>query len=158
MKNLKKILIFLSFSLFSFFPLNSQQIGGFGPRIGFSAGTLTQVNLGFHFTIYEILERVNFQPNFEVGIGDNRTTLALGLEFLYMIKRPRFGPYVGGGVGINNYNWEDRMGHGRSKTEASINLLTGIEKKLKRGSKGFFEIKIIVADITLAKFTVGYKF
>ena len=63
-----------------------------------------------HFETSEVVERLRFRPNVEVGVGDNLTLVALNFEFVYELPpdAPRLPAalsmwhlYVGGGPSLN---------------------------------------------------------
>ena len=55
-----------------------------GVRAGVSADP-DQFFFGGHIETEPLLERLSFRPNAEIGIGDDTTTIALNLEFVYSI-------------------------------------------------------------------------
>ena len=70
---------------------------GFGIRAGASADP-DQFYFGAHMDVKEVVERLWFRPNAELGVGDGLTLFSLNGEFVYDIKirSQRWVPYVGG--------------------------------------------------------------
>src|SRR5262245_48571801 len=85
-------------------PLSAQD---FGVRAGVS-GDPDQFYFGGHLVTGELLERLRFRPNVEVGIGDDVTLVAVNLEFAYTFpsRRP-WAVYVGAGPALNIYDSDD---------------------------------------------------
>ena len=131
---------------------------GAGARVGATMDP-DQVHFGAHFNLGEIADRVRFQPNVEVGIGDDMTLVAINPEVMYLFTtESEWVPYAGGGVGLNFYNWDDNgvaPGVDDSEFEVGLNLLAGLEKQISPGLDCFIEVKFGVGDSPDAKFTTG---
>ena len=121
---------------------------GFGVRAGASVDP-DQFYFGGHYESRPLVEQLYFKPNVELGIGDDITTFALNLEFVYKIpiNGSPWNLYAGGGPAINFYSFEDD-----SATEGGLNVLIGAET-----AQGvFFELKFGALDSPDLKFGVGY--
>src|SRR5258705_378497 len=55
---------------------------GIGVRAG-ASGDPDQFYAGFHYESEELVDRLRFRPNIELGVGDNVTLVALNIEFAY---------------------------------------------------------------------------
>jgi hypothetical protein len=129
---------------------------GFGVRAGVS-GDPDQFIFGGHYDTGPFIERLSFRPNAEVGVGDNRTTLAVNFEFAYWfpLQKKPWSLYAGGGPALVVYDYNEGSGHdGRTDTEPGFNLLFGVAH---RGGL-FAEVKAGLIDSPAVKFTVGYTF
>lgn len=131
-----------------------------GARAGVS-GNPDQFFFGMHFETGEIADHLTARPNFELGLGDHSTLLALNIEFVYSmpLKRQPWRLYFGGGPAANIYSYTTpvippgRSGDG-SGVQPGFNVLGGIEHR-----RGFFgELKVGAIDSPAVKFTVGYVF
>ena len=134
-------------------------IGFSAPRaeaqgVGLVAGVSAdpdQFYFGVGYETAELLERLRFRPNLEVGIGDGSTLTTVNLEFAYRIpiQRKPWSVYVGGGPAFV-------LSHAHDDTDAGggFNILLGVAHR--RGL--FTEIKVGAIDSPNFKFGVGYRF
>jgi len=141
---------------------DSTQVGfrGWGPRVGLTVDP-DQIHFGAHLDFGNFGRRVRFQPNFELGFGDNITLAALNLEAAYRFQSTWaiWTPYLGGGLGLNYYSWDNDRDHGDdSDTKVGLNVLGGVERGLASGDRFFAEIKIGIGDSPDFKFTIGWTF
>ena len=121
-----------------------------GVRTGVSVNP-DQFYLGGHFDTGPLVERLHFRPNVEFGFGDDVTTSAINLEFVYKwpLRRSPWTLYAGAGPAINIYNFD-----GHTDSEGGFNFLGGFEH-----DKGFFfEFKGGAWDSPELKVGVGYTF
>lgn len=135
-------------------PVHAQD--GVGVRAGVSTDP-DQFYLGGHWISAPIVEGLRFQPNAELGFGDDLTLLALNLEFTYWIPLPedRWQLYVGGGPAINVFNVDDDFGReDDSDIEPGVNLLAGLQFRERVG----FEFKFGINDSPDFKVGVTYTF
>ena len=120
-----------------------------GVRAGVSVDP-DQFYFGGHLETAPLVDRLYFRPNAEVGFGNDRTVLAVNMEFVYKFPRRRaWGLYAGGGPALN-VNMRDE----RTNTDAGLNFLVGAEQS----SGLFFEFKVGAIDSPNLKFGVGYTF
>ena len=129
---------------------------GWGPRVGLTMDP-DQVHVGAHMDYGVFGPRVRFQPNVEVGFGEDITLVAFNFEAAYRFRDrwDAWTPYLGGGLGLNWWNY-DR--YDDSDTDVGASLLGGIERGLKSGNRFFIEAKLGLADSPDAKFTAGWTF
>ena len=124
---------------------------GPGVRAGVSVDP-DQFYFGGHYETGELIDRLHFRPNLEVGVGDDVTTVAANIEVIYKIPvKNRRGTsfYFGGGPAINWYDTDND-----TDAEAGFNLLGGIEFN----ERFFFEVKGGLADSPDLKIGIGYTF
>lgn len=130
-------------------PAFAQQ--GPGVRGGLSVDP-DQVYIGAHYVTAPLVDRLRFQPNLEVGVGDDLTVIAVNFEFAYYMPAGRdWQLYVGGGPAINVIDSEFLDD---SQAEGGFNVLLGVRQR--RGL--FFELKVGAVDSPDLKFGVGYTF
>lgn len=152
-------------------PMTKTGWRGWGPRVGVTIDP-DQIHFGGHVDFGNFAEHIRFQPNIEIGFGDNLTIFALNFEAAYRFQSrwDVWTPYLGGGLGINFMSWDSHdAGEGNltagvadhrddSETEIGLNLLGGIEKGLKNGHRFFLEGKLGLADSPDFKVTAGWTF
>jgi hypothetical protein len=127
---------------------------GPGVRGGISVDP-DQFYVGGHYETSELVDRLHFKPNIELGIGDNVTTIALNMEFVYKFPRKSdWGIYAGAGPGVNFYSVDTNGRGDGTNTEGGFNLLVGAENR----SGLFFEMKVGAVDSPDLKFGVGWTF
>jgi hypothetical protein len=121
-----------------------------GLRAGVS-GDPSQFYAGVHYQTADLINRVRFRPNVEIGVGDDVTLVALNFEFCYHAPLPRtsWSVYGGGGPALNIY----RSTHDTSP-EGGFNILLGVEHR--RGL--FTELKVGALQSPSVKFGIGYVF
>lgn len=127
---------------------------GVGIRAGASSDP-DQFYAGVHFETGELAEHLRFRPNVEVGVGDNRTLIAVNFEFTYRlppkaIRLPSmWHVYVGGGPALNIYRFSNE-----TRSEGGFNGLIGLAHR-----NGLFaEAKVGALKSPRFKFGVGYTF
>ena len=127
-----------------------------GVRTGVS-GSPDQFYVGLHYETEPLVEQVRFKPNFEVGLGNGLTLVAINLEFVgkIPIEHEPWAFYLGAGpalviASVNNAP----TNVGGTSTGGGFNILLGVEHQ-----KGLFtELKVGMADSPSVKFAVGYIF
>jgi hypothetical protein len=123
---------------------------GFGVRAGVSADP-DQFYGGIDYETAELIDRLRFRPNLEIGVGDDATLTTVNFEFAYRIpiqKKP-WSVYVGAGPALVISH-----SHGDTSTGGGFNILLGVTHR--RGL--FAEIKVGAIDSPGFKFGVGYRF
>ena len=136
--------------------LASAQNNEIGPRVG----------LGINPDQFVIGGQMNFplephglaiSPNVELGVGDHTTTIQLNadLDYHFANAGPNWNPYVGGGIGIAFFDYDNDG----SDTELGVNLLGGLRFRQKNGSHLFTELRLGIGDpYPDAKVIVGWNF
>jgi hypothetical protein len=125
-----------------------------GVRAGASSDP-DQFFFGGHIETAPLIERLTFRPNVEVGVGDDVTTIALNIEFVYSIplEQQPWRVYAGGGPAANIYSFGDRRGDD-TDVAGGFNVLVGVQH-----TGGLFtELKVGAIDSPSLKFAVGYAF
>jgi hypothetical protein len=122
-----------------------------GVRAGASADP-NQFYAGVHYESPDIVDRLRFRPNVEVGLGDDRTLIGVNIEFTYRLRKPvvpMWQFYVGGGPALN-------IIHVRNNTEpeGGFNVLAGLSHR----SGLFTEVKFGAIESPRFKVGVGYTF
>jgi hypothetical protein len=159
---MKKILISMmvigllcSFTAFA----NTRPVGihGIGPRLGLTVNP-DQFHFGIHFDMGDLGDNLMMQPNLEIGVGENVTTVAPTFEVDYRFRSDwgAWTPYLGGGIGPIFYSFK----HGNSSSELGVYLQFGIGKGSAYGKSGhfFLEGKLGMADAPDFKATIGWTF
>jgi hypothetical protein len=131
---------------------------GWGPRVGLSLNP-DQVHFGAHLDFGNFARHVRFQPNVELGFGDNVKLFTANAEAAYRFSShwDVWTPYLGGGIGADIKS-VDNGKNNSSQTDLGVNLLGGIEKGLANGDRFFIEGKFSMNDVPDAKVTVGWTF
>ena len=131
---------------------------GWGPRVGLSLNP-DQLHFGAHLDFGHFARHVRFQPNLELGFGNDVKLFTVNAEAAYRFSSrwDVWTPYLGGGVGANIKSVDIR-GENHSDTDLGINLLGGIERGFYSGNRFFIEAKVSLNDVPDAKATVGWTF
>ncbi len=141
-------------------PVSAQGMGfrGWGPRLGVQSNP-DQGFVGAQFNFGEFAPRVRFQPNIELGFGDDHTILSTTVPAFYRFAKPAsFTPYVGGGV-TALLDRHDSPGKGDdTNVEVGIRVVGGIEWPLKGGNAFFLELTGGFGDIPEVQFLAGWNF
>lgn len=131
----------------------------FGPHLGFSSGP-NQFVVGGQLQWVDVAPELDFVPSVDLGIGDNTTLVSLNGDFHYRLDtRTQWQPYVGGGVGIHFFSY-DNVGPGvdRSATRAGGQFIAGADVETKNRSRFFAELKVGFADSPDFKAMAGWSF
>jgi hypothetical protein len=133
-------------------------IHGIGPRVGFTINP-DQFHFGGHIDLGDLTNNLMMQPNLEIGLGDNLTTIAPSFEVDYRFRSDwgAWTPYLGGGAGPIFYSVKNG---GDSKSKLGLYLQFGIGKGSAGNKSGHFfvEGKLGLADAPDFKATVGWTF
>src|SRR5688572_13815850 len=99
----------LAVLIFMTAPAESAIVSGAGPRFGFSLDP-DQLVLGGQVLIGEVAPNVTFDPNLELGFGDNVTVIgtSFDLHYHFALTNSEWRPYLGAGVGIHFFD-QDRQ-------------------------------------------------
>jgi len=131
---------------------------GWGPQVGLSLNP-DQVHFGAHLDYGQFANHVRFQPNLELGFGDDVKLFTVNAEAAYRFNSTWdvWTPYLGGGVGVNIKS-VDNGEENTSQTDLGVNLLGGFERGLANGDRFFIEAKVSLNDVPDAKIAVGWTF
>lgn len=130
----------------------------FGLRGGYTGWDgLSQLHLGAHLKMGEILPNVDFTPNIEAGFGDNVTVITVNGDVAYnfteFVEQP-WNVYGGGTLGFNYFNPDN----GGSDTHLGLSALLGLERTLANDHEAMIEIRVGILDSPDFKLTFGYTF
>ena len=131
----------------------------FGPHLGFSQGP-DQIVAGGHLQWGDVAPQLDFVPGIDLGFGDKATLVSVSGDFHYRIDtKTQWQPYVGGGVGIHFYSF-DNAGPGvdNSSTEAGGHFIAGADVETKSHSRFFAELKLGFSGSPDLKALVGWSF
>ncbi len=162
--------LFAAFSIFAFsgeaFAADPADSGsglrGWGPRVGLSSDP-DMLIVGVHFDAGRIAPRVRFQPDVQLGIGDDFFLLGFTAPVHY--RFPVSGnvmPYAGGGVTIGYVNidvpepFEDVVDD--DDIEFAIDITGGVEWLLNSGDLFFVELEILAGDLHDFQLVGGWTF
>jgi hypothetical protein len=142
-------------------PMNDIGFRGWGPRLGVTINP-DQFHVGAHLDFGNFAQHVRFQPNVEVGFGDNVTLVTANADAAYRFssKWDVWTPYLGGGLGLVFASVGDKgvIRHNTS-TDLGANILGGIDKGLANGDRFFIEAKLGLVDHSPdAMASVGWTF
>ena len=128
---------------------------GWGPRVGVTLNP-DQLFGGVHFNLGEIAHNLRFQPNLEIGFGDDVTVIAGYFPALWMFKNVEgdWTPYAGGELGFVYQDFDDRD----SDTDVALNAVGGFERMLQKNNRFFVELKLGLIEDPDAKILVGWTF
>ena len=138
----------------------SAVVTGAGPRMGFSVDP-DQLVLGGQLVIGEIAPKVTFDPNLDLGFGDNLTVIAVGFDFHYhfSLRNSDWRPYLGAGAGVH-FTDVDRSPprSDDSYTDVGGNIIIGTGIPTRGGNRFFTEMKLGLGDIPSLKLLAGWDF
>lgn len=131
-----------------------------GPRFGLTDDP-DQVVAGVHFDMGELAPHVRWQPNFEVGFGDDVTSLSGNVLFAYYFgQQGGFTPYAGGQLAVAYFDVDDgnNHDHGDGGTEFGFDAVGGFETKMGSASRFLLELQLGFGDVHNLKVVAGFKF
>jgi len=137
-------------------------VSSYGLRAGFSTSP-DQLVLGGQMSIGEVAPNLSFDPNIDLGFGDNVTIIAFNLDMHYHfdITGSTWRPYVGAGAGINLIQLDLPPGVADdSFTRVSGSFILGAGVPTQSGSRFFSELKVGIGDSSTSdlKLLVGWNF
>jgi hypothetical protein len=144
----------------SAFAATQAAVSTYGFRGGFSSNP-DQLVLGGQMQIAEVAPSLSFDPNVELGVGDNVTLIALNLDMHYHfdLRDTAWSPYLGAGAGINFYSFDVPAPFpDDSATKVGGNIIVGASVPTRSGNQFFGELKLGVGDVPDLKMLVGWNF
>ena len=138
----------------------SSVVTAFGPRVGVSIDP-DQLVVGGQLSLQEFAPDWSFDPNLELGFGDNQTVIAFNLDAFYHLRMSGsdWRPYLGGGLSVNFISWDAPFGErDHSDTEIGLNLVAGFAIPAGSGDHWFTELRFGVGDIPTLKIMGGFNF
>jgi len=161
---LKRIVVLCALS--ALLPLSALAQGpvvnSYGLRAGFSTDP-DQLVLGGQMSIGEVAPSLTFDPNVELGFGDNVTIIAFNLDMHYHfdLSNSTWTPYAGAGAGINLIQVDLPPGVGdNSFTRVSGSFILGAAVPTQSGNRFFGEMKLGLGSSATSdlKLLVGWNF
>ena len=140
--------------------VSAQGLGfeGWGPRVGVQSDP-DQGFVGAQFNFGEFAPRLRFQPNVELGFGDDPTIFSITVPVLYRFDvSPDITPYAGGGVVVLLDNHDPPGQKDDTDLEIGIRGYGGIEWPLRSGNAFFLEFSVGFSDIPDVQFLAGWNF
>jgi hypothetical protein len=132
-----------------------------GPRAGFAFDP-DQFTVGGQMDIGPLAEDFTFNPNLELGFGDDLTVIALNLDGQYhlQLQNSSVAPYFGAGLGVNFFNFDAPSGFtgDSSDTELGMNLIVGLGFPMQSSNRFFTELRFGIGDIPDLKLMAGWGF
>ena len=116
----------------------------------------SQVHLGGHVKLGDVLPNVAFTPGLELGFGSGMTVLTLNGDLYYRATeyaQKHWQPYVGGSVSLNHTNFDPG-----SETDLGLSALIGTTYALQNGNELLAEIRLGLIDSPGLKITAGITF
>jgi hypothetical protein len=111
------------------------------------------------FNFGEFAPRLRFQPNFEIGLGDDYTIISVTTPVHYRFKvNANCVPYAGGGVTLAFVDHDLDNGPNDRDFEIAAKAVGGIEWPLQGSKQFFLELNIGVGDIQDAEVLAGWMF
>jgi hypothetical protein len=137
-------------------------VNSYGLRAGFSTDP-DQLVLGGQMSVGEVAPNLTFDPNVELGFGDNVTIIAFNLDMHYHfdLQGSTWRPYVGAGAGINLIQVDLRPGFSDdSYTRVAGQFIVGASVPTQSGNRFFSELKLGLGDSATPdlKVLVGWNF
>ena len=131
---------------------------GWGLRVGLADDPDT-VLVGAHLNLGEIVEHLRVQPNVELGVGDDHTTLFITGAVHYRFNVDAgFTPYAGGGPALGFVERDRRRGGDDTDFEIGLKAIGGIEWQLQNSRAFFLELQLGFGDVHDAQITAGWFF
>jgi hypothetical protein len=140
---------------------HAARITHLGPRAGFAFDP-DQFTFGGQMDIGPLAEDFTFNPNLELGVGDDMTVVALNLDGQYHLnlQNSNVRPYFGAGLGVNFFSWDGPPGSNgdNSDTELGMNLIAGLGFPMQNSNRFFTELRFGIGDIPDLKLMAGWGF
>jgi opacity protein-like surface antigen len=125
------------------------ELRGWGLRAGLGVDP-DQVLFGFHWDLGEFVENLRFQPDVELGLGDDTLTIygTAPVHYLFDIDGT-FTPYAGGGlvIGVVSVDRPERAGGDDTSFEGGARAIGGLQWVRKNGKPFAVEGNFGVGDV-----------
>ena len=131
---------------------------GWGLRFGLADDPDTAV-FGGQMNLGDIVENLRLQPSFELGVGDDHTTLFVtgAMHYRFAVDSG-FTPYAGGGPAVGFVEYERRNRRDDTEFEIGLRAVGGIEWQLDNSRSFFVELQLGFGDVSDAQITAGWFF
>lgn len=134
---------------------------GWGPRVGVSVDP-DQVVAGFHFDLGELVKRLRFQPNVDIGYGDDSHghghAMLIGAylgAYWFFQNDGNWDFYAGGDLGVS---WQNDWKESGSDLDVAFNAVGGVETRLRSNNRFLIELKIGITADPDFKLMAGWTF
>jgi hypothetical protein len=143
----------------------SQTVSSVGPRAGLSFNP-DQFAFGGQLAITGFARNWSFNPNIDLGIGDNQTVISLNADAQYHValQDVDWMPYFGFGLGLNFWEADVRSLPGtpsrsESNTGFGANLIGGFSLPASQNGQFFSEMRFGIGnDMPRFKLMAGWGF
>ena len=104
-----------------------------GPRIGFSVDP-DQIVVGGQLEVGDVAPKISFDPNLELGFGDDMNVIAFefDLHYHFKLKDSDWIPYVGAGIALNFVEVDRPAPDDDSDTDVGGHFIFGAAVPLNR--------------------------
>ena len=127
---------------------------GWGLRVGL-ADDPDQVVGGIQFNLGTFTRQIRFQPDFQVGFGDDAKTYFFTVPAYYRFRTDQhFTPYAGGGPTFGWFDPDKRS----SDFEAGLKATGGLEWPTKSGGAFFVELSLGFGDVHDVSMVAAWNF
>jgi opacity protein-like surface antigen len=133
---------------------------GWGLRAGV-ADDVDQVVGGAHFNLGEFVPHLRFQPDIQLGAGDDHTTLYGTAPVYYRFgTETRFTPYAGGGLSLGFVDRDLPAGAHGDDTDFEVGgkVTGGLEWPRPEGQAFFVEFSLGFGDVHDAQLVAAWSF
>ena len=133
---------------------------GWGLRAGFTDDS-DQVVGGAHFNLGEFAHNLRFQPDVQLGSGDDHTTLYGTAPVYYRFDTgKRFTPYAGGGVSAGYVDRDLPAGSSGDDSDFEFGgkATGGMEWPRSEGQAFFLELSLGFGDVHDLQFIAAWSF
>ncbi|MGQ0721527.1 MAG: hypothetical protein ACT4PE_08140 [Candidatus Eiseniibacteriota bacterium] len=136
----------------------SAEFRGVGPRFGVGSDP-DQFLMGLHFDAGRFAPNVRFQPDVEIGVGDDLTVVSFTIPAHYLF--PVSGdvrPFMGGGLGIGVQDRDYRGDGDDTDVEMGLVIAGGAQWQMSGNDLFFLELDLIAGDLHDFEFVAGFTF
>lgn len=133
---------------------------GWGVRFGLTSDA-DQVVGGVHFNLGDLADNLRFQPDLQLGTGDDATTLYGTVPLYYRFAtETTFTPYAGGGVSLGYVDVDApaQASGDDSSFEVGAKATGGLEWKQRSGNSFFVELSLGFGDVHDALIVAAWTF
>lgn len=132
---------------------------GWGLRAGLTED-VDQVVGGAHFNLGELANHLRFQPDVQLGAGDDVTTLYGTAPVYYRFPTAsRMTPYAGGGLALGWVDVDNNVsGQNDTSFEMGAKATGGLEWPRKSGQAFFIELSLGFGDVHDATLLAAWTF
>jgi opacity protein-like surface antigen len=132
-----------------------------GLRVGF-ADDPDQVVGGVHFNFGEFVRHLRFQPDLQLGVGDDHTTLygTIPVYYRFVGTDTRFKPYAGGGISLGFVDRDLPKSSSADDTEfeSGAKATGGLEWRWRDERAFLIELSLGFGDVHDVTFIAGWSF